>query len=381
MSVYVTGASLSSCLGSARETYQGLIDGRSHSIQLTYSRALGLTFQAGYQSTPEAQTEAWFLLEPHLQRLASTVSGGLLERTMIIVGTGMHEQLAMELSVLDDPRDAGVGVRFPEDCELDSRDGVRVSVPVMTLSGACSASGTALALAMDFLDQRVTDCVIVAGVDVIAVGMLGMMGRVNPHPPQRLTPFDSDSAGVLLGEGAAAIMLRTDPGRHKPLAEILGTAISCDAFHETAPDPEGIENAIRMAHTRAGLLPDEVDLVVAHGTGTALNDPMELQVLSDVFDNAKPLVTAIKGGTGHTSGASMLMSLIIAVCSLEREEIPSVVGLSSPRAEAAEVHLLTTNSPPRAIKDSYIAQVEAFGFGGVNAVALVSVSGESYDCV
>ena len=121
--------------------------------------------------------------------------------------------------------------------------------------------------------------------------------------------------------------------------------------------------------------------MVAHGTGTTLNDPMELQVLSDVFDNAKPLVTAIKGGTGHTSGASMLMSLIIAVCSLEREEIPSVVGLSSPRAEAAEVHLLTTNSPPRAIKDSYIAQVEAFGFGGVNAVALVSVSGESYDCV
>jgi 3-oxoacyl-[acyl-carrier-protein] synthase II len=113
-----------------------------------------------------------------------------------------------------------------------------------------------------------------------------------------------------------------------------------------------------------------VDLVVAHGTGTALNDPMEASVLRAVFGDTDraPLVTAIKGGIGHTSGVAALHSLAIAAESMRRGLIPSVVGLREPLPDAKRLRLV--RDTPVSARPT-IAMINAFGFGGVNAVTLL----------
>jgi 3-oxoacyl-[acyl-carrier-protein] synthase II len=206
---------------------------------------------------------------------------------------------------------------------------------------------------------------------VLTASMHGLLQRVQPMAPDRVRPFDRDRAGVLLGDGAAAIVLQGEGG--KPGGE-LGTlrsvAVNCDAYHVTAPDPSGITAVIRDAHDRAGVQPRQVDLVMAHGTGTALNDATEIAALSDVFreDADGPLVTAIKSLTGHTSGASGLMSLVVAVQAMRHGIVPPTLGLENPSEEASRFRFVR---PDAARADISLAQVNAFGFGGINAVALV----------
>ena len=119
--------------------------------------------------------------------------------------------------------------------------------------------------------------------DEMTESMLAMIGRFALAPTTEIRPFDRDRRGVLLGEGAAALLLRRDEPGPPAIARLLGTGLSCDAHHPTAPSGDGIARAMRDAFARIGRSPAEVDLVVAHGTGTALNDPAEASVLTDLF--------------------------------------------------------------------------------------------------
>ena len=123
----------------------------------------------------------------------------------VIVGTGMHEQRLTEVSAIGSERT--LVAAFPEEAVVRSRGGEEVRLPVTVLTGACSASGTALTMGADLIHSGMASRVVVAGADVMAMGMLGMMGRVNRESPRRLRPFDAESRGVLLGEGAAAALL------------------------------------------------------------------------------------------------------------------------------------------------------------------------------
>jgi 3-oxoacyl-[acyl-carrier-protein] synthase II len=159
-------------------------------------------------------------------------------------------------------------------------------------------------------------------------------------------PFDVDREGVLLGEGAVAVVVEPEDevrarGR-EPLALLHGVGLSCDAYHETAPDPAGIAACMRDAHERAGVGPADIGLLVAHGTSTALNDPAEASAIADVFGDAagKALVTAIKGAVGHTSGGAALMSLVVAIQAMRTGVVPAVWGLASPIPEAGALGLV-----------------------------------------
>src|SRR5205823_13595934 len=140
--------------------------------------------------------------------------------------------------------------------------------------------------------------------------------------------------------------------------------------HDTAPDIDGVTRAMVDAHERAGVSPSAIDLVVAHGTGTELNDPMELEALARVFGADAPhtMVTALKGAVGHTSGGSALLNLDVAIRCLRNGVVPAIVGLETPIDEAAGLDLVV--GAPRHTRVD-VAQVDAFGFGGVNAVTLV----------
>jgi 3-oxoacyl-[acyl-carrier-protein] synthase II len=127
------------------------------------------------------------------------------------------------------------------------------------------------------------------------------------------------------------------------------------------------------ALSSAGITPSDVDLVVAHGTGTELNDPAEATALQSVLaaGGPGPLVTAVKGAIGHTSGASPLHSLDVALRCLAGGQVPPVVGLREALPEAQGLRLVTGRAVAAAPK---LAQVDAFGFGGVNAITLVEVA-------
>lgn len=288
------------------------------------------------------------------------------ERVVALVGTGLRELRSVELTAAGGPAVATERLHFAGAV----REVLGGAETVITVSNACSASGYALALGQDLLEQGEADAVVVAGTDSMTESMLAMVGRVSESPTEQVRPFDSDRGGVLLGDGAAAVVLQPEGTHEQPLARLLGTGLSCDAFHETAPDEEGILRAITDAHKRAGITPADVDLVLAHGTGTALNDPTEARGIRRVFADASPgpLVTACKGAVGHTSGGSALLSLVTAIRCLRTGTVPPVVGLRRPLPEAEGVRLVVGEP---ATANPRVAQVHAFGFGGLNAVSVL----------
>lgn len=293
--------------------------------------------------------------------------GDRLDEIPVLVGTGLRELRSVELWRRRGTRLTADRLHFGP--ALRERFG---AVATYTISNACSASLYALALGADLLEQEAADTVVVAGVDVLTESMVGLLDRVHVVPPDRLRPFDRDRTGVLLGDGAAAVVLRRPAGAAP--AGVRGTlravGVSCDASHVTAPDPPGLTAAMRQAHRLAGVKPEQVDLVLMHGTGTRLNDRAEATALATVFGEhaGAPLVTAIKSMTGHTSGASGLVGVVVAVESIRRGVVPPTVGLDHPAAESARFRFPRGAAAPW---QGSVAQVNAFGFGGVNAVAIV----------
>jgi len=294
------------------------------------------------------------------------------KRVAVVIGTGLRETRTIERwaerkqEIRLDQLHFGAVAKL-----LDCREVVGPFV----ISNACSSSLFALALGEDLLAAGQADLVIAAGCDVLAETMHGYLNRANAVPPRKLQPFDRNRVGTLLGEGAAAIAIELEDSAkasgRKPLAVLGGVAINCDAFHETAPHAPGVERCMREAHRRAGVTPDNIQLIMAHGTGTPLNDANEINVLNAVFGATLRHVymTGIKSMTGHTSGASGLVSLIAGMESMRTGRIPPTLFLENPIPEAED--LLIPRERVVAPEEIRTVQVNAFGFGGINAVAII----------
>ncbi|GAA3858555.1 beta-ketoacyl-[acyl-carrier-protein] synthase family protein [Streptomyces sedi] len=311
------------------------------------------------------------LLDAVAQAAADAGLGDDLSGIPILVGTGLRELRSAELWWRDGAELDDAGLHFGT--ALRERFGAD---DTHTFSNACSASLYALALASDLLEQDDTDTVIVAGVDVLTESMYGLLERVHPAPPDRVRPFDAHRTGVLMGEGAAAVVLHRDAeaaGERAVRARLRGVAVNCDAYHVTAPDPDGIATAIRSAHRLAGVKPADVDLVMLHGTGTLLNDEAEATAMAEVLgeDGDRPLMTAVKSMTGHTSGGSGLLNLVMGVRAMEEGRVPPTLGLEQPVEEAAGFRFVTGEPAQAPVR---VAQLNAFGFGGINAVAIVEAA-------
>jgi 3-oxoacyl-[acyl-carrier-protein] synthase II len=291
-------------------------------------------------------------------------------RLAILIGTGLRELRSLELWWADGQPLQVKELHFAQ--TVHKTTGLECSV--ITLSNACSASLFALALAEDMLLLGQVDTVIVAGCDSITESMFGLLDRVNSLHPEEVQPFQVDRRGVLLGEGAAALVLETEAYARQrgitPCAWLRGVGTSCDAYHETAPDPEGIAKAIQDAHTRAQVVPEEIDLLMVHGTGTILNDQAEALALSKVFEDKiyQIPITGLKSLIGHTSGASGLIGVVTAIECLNQRRIPPTRGFTTPSPQAEGFDIVVGEARPVTLN---IAQVNAFGFGGINAVSIL----------
>ncbi|GAA3734012.1 beta-ketoacyl synthase N-terminal-like domain-containing protein [Salinactinospora qingdaonensis] len=368
MTALLAGSAVVTCLGTGAETFDALLDGRSGLGPLRRTDAERLSVSRGYHIADDDscfRAGAW-LTQCVRQALDEAEITPQTHRIAAVIGTGLRELRTLERWE-EPPAD------FPTHL-LHFGSAARAAEPalteVVTVSNACSAGGHALAMAQDMLDLGEADAVVVGATDEMSGSMLTMIGRVAEEPTEAVRPFDADRGGVLLGEGAAAVVLVAEGATERPLARVLATGVSCDAHHETAPSTEGLGRAVTDALRRGDRTGRDVDLVVAHGTGTALNDPAEARVLLEnvVGDGPGPLVTALKGAIGHTSGASALHNLDVAIRALRHGRVPPVVGLRHPLPEGEGLRFAVDSTPTAPMR---LAQIDAFGFGGVNTVTLL----------
>jgi 3-oxoacyl-[acyl-carrier-protein] synthase II len=370
MSALIAASVLRTCFGGGAQTFAALLRGASGVGPLRCGDPAKLNVSAGYHVPSGGRAgpprAARLLGECLAEAVRHAGLDATRRRVVALVGTGLRELSAVEDWAL-------TGAPVPAR-RLHFGDTVREALPgvgdVVTISNACSAGGHALALAQDLVELGEADAVVVGGADTMTRSMLAMIGRVAAGRTGQVRPFDRDRDGVLLGEGAAALVVVPESWPGPVAGRLVATGLSCDAHHETAPDVAGICRSMRDAFDRSGRDPWAVDLVVAHGTGTELNDAAESEALREVLlgSGGDPLVTAVKGSVGHTSGTASLVNVDVALRCLAQAVVPPVAGLREVLPEGAGLRFAVGEAVR--LRPTLV-QVDAFGFGGVNAVTLL----------
>ncbi len=250
--------------------------------------------------------------------------------------------------------------------------------PVMTSSAACASGHYSIIEAFHYLKRGEANAMIAGGaesaVSLLTMSAFGRMGPLSSRtddPEHACRPFSVDRDGFVSGEGAAAVVMETEEHARARgatlLAEVLGGALTADAYHITAPDPagDGACRALTAAVRHAGLRPDEIELVFAHGTGTALNDIGESKALHQAFgEHVHDMqVTSIKSMVGHGLGAAGAQSAVAAVCALREGVVPPTINYTPD--PAIDLPIVGNTAQPTSAR---YAIVNAFGFGGQNVV-------------
>ena len=255
--------------------------------------------------------------------------------------------------------------------------------PNYTTVSACASSANAMIDALNYI--RLGHCdVIVTGGSEAAVTIAGMGGfnamhalsTRNESPQTASRPFDGTRDGFVLGEGAGAIILEeyehAKARGAKIYAEVLGGGMSSDAYHMTAPHPEGIGVIAVMKNCleNAGLKPEDVDHINTHGTSTPLGDVAELKAIKEVFgDHAKNInINSTKSMTGHLLGAAGAIESIAAILAMEHGVVPPTINHVTPDENIDSELNLTLNTPQK--REIKVAMSNTFGFGGHNACVL-----------
>jgi 3-oxoacyl-[acyl-carrier-protein] synthase II len=253
--------------------------------------------------------------------------------------------------------------------------------PNITVSTACSSGANAIGQAFHVIRYGNAERMIAGGADapVTPVVMeawkeMRVLSTKNEPPERACKPFSANRDGFVLAEGAGIVVLETlDAARERGAhiyAEILGYGSTADAAHITFPDPDGEAHAMIRALKDAGVLPEEVDYINAHGTATKLNDASETEAIKRVFGNRayEIPVNSIKSMLGHSMGAAGALEFIAMLLAIENQLIPPTINYeeSDPQCDLDYVtegaRAVGSRTPLRtAISNS-------FGFGGNNAV-------------
>ncbi|PWW62462.1 beta-ketoacyl-[acyl-carrier-protein] synthase family protein [Actinokineospora spheciospongiae] len=253
---------------------------------------------------------------------------------------------------------------------------LKATGPNFVTATACASGATAIGTALSLLRDDVCDVVITGGAEagvspliVTGFAQMGALSRRLDDPGAASRPFDVDRDGFVVGEGSGILVLEREADARargaKVRAKVAGYGASADAFHMTQPDPEGrgVKQATRMAMTAAGVGPDDVDHVNAHGTSTPLNDQTEAAVLRDLLGH-RAAVTSTKGVVGHTLGAAGAIEAALTVLTIENSTVPPTANLAN---QDPKVELDIVTGAPRAQRTE-VALSNSFGFGGQNAV-------------
>ena len=246
-----------------------------------------------------------------------------------------------------------------------------ITGPSFTIATACASSAHAIGQAFTMVASGMTDFALTGGSEApFSFGLLKAWEAMRVVTPTVCRPFSKDRNGMSLGEGAAIMAIETLEHAlargAKPLAEIVGFGMSADAHHITQPSAEGAAKAITMALKQAGIGPEQVGYVNAHGTGTNVNDVTETRALKLALgDHAyKVAISSTKAMHGHTLGAAGALESTAAILAMTGGYVPPTINYSVPDPEC------DLDYTPNALRtlDFEYAISNSFAFGGLNAV-------------
>ena len=242
----------------------------------------------------------------------------------------------------------------------------------VTLSTACASGGDAVSAAAMLLQADEADAILAVGAESILCPLViyslanaHTLSRMNDDPQHSCRPFDAHRSGFVIGEGGGALVLETEENalaRGATIyAELAGWANNNEAYHVIKPNPDGVSSikCMRKALFRAGLSPQDVDYINAHGTGTKLGDEAELNALGQLFEGSA--ISSTKGATGHMMGAGGITEAIACIQAIREGVVPPTLNLEDCDSD---LDLVRGESRKMTVDT---AMTNAFGFGGQNS--------------
>ncbi|MEO5590833.1 MAG: beta-ketoacyl-ACP synthase II [Gemmatimonadaceae bacterium] len=257
-----------------------------------------------------------------------------------------------------------------------------ISGPNSTNAMSCASGTIAIGEGFRLIRDGYADVMVSGGAEAPlaplcfgAFSVIRAMSTRNDDPGTASRPFDKDRDGFVMGEGAALVVLeeyeRAVARGARIYAEIAGFGFTNDAYHMTAPRPDGSQAArsMRLALKDANVEPGEIQYLNAHGSSTPLNDPTETKAIKEVFGDAAEslLLSGTKGYYGHALGASGAIETAISALAIHREWLPPTVNLSV-ADEACDLNFLSGTGRPERVEHGL---TNSFGFGGINAALVL----------
>jgi 3-oxoacyl-[acyl-carrier-protein] synthase II len=258
--------------------------------------------------------------------------------------------------------------------------------PNATIVTACASGTTAIGDAFRRIKYNEADVIITGGIEasitpLALAGFCAMkaLSTRNDEPQKASCPFDARRDGFVMGEGAGILVLESLESAEKRgariYAEVLGFGATADAHHMTAPAPGGIgaAAAMREAIVTAGLKPEDIDYINAHGTSTELNDKYETMAVKNVFGDYayKLAISSTKSMTGHLLGAAGGLEMIVTALAIQNSIIPPTINYEELDPEC-DLDYVPNKARERTVQ---YAMSNSFGFGGQNASVLIGKYG------
>jgi 3-oxoacyl-[acyl-carrier-protein] synthase I len=301
-------------------------------------------------------------------------------RVGVFIGTSTAGVMQTELAYRDrDPLSGALPASFHYATTHNSfsvADYVRqrcgLQGPAVALSSACASSAKAFGSARRMLEAGFIDAAVVGGTDSLCLTTLYGFHSLQLSSPAPCRPFDVARDGISIGEAAAFALLRRAPDDlDRDAVLLLGVGESSDAYHMSAPHPEGLgaRRAMQAALDAAALDPAEIDYINLHGTGTPSNDRSESQAVTSVFGATTPC-SSTKGATGHTLGAAGALEAVISSLSIRNNLMPG--GVHTNRIDPMlTAHYIRENKHARVTR----VLSNSFGFGGTNCSLIFGSAG------
>jgi 3-oxoacyl-[acyl-carrier-protein] synthase II len=324
----------------------------------------------------------------------ATLSGVDKERVGVIIGSGMGslDPIVDSVNTLNERGHSRISPFFVPMMLVDTPAAL-VSIehgftgPNMFVATACATGNNAIGEAGKIIQRGDADVMVAGGTEAcilpLAIAGFGVMGALatrNDEPARALRPFDRDREGFVTGEGAAVLVLESlahaQARGARIYGELLGYGTSADAYHISMPAEGGAGAAKSMQNALddAGLRPEQVDYINAHGTATQLNDRAETAAIKTVFgDHAYQLaISSTKSMHGHLLGAAGALEAIICLKSLENGLLPPTINYETPDP-GCDLDYVPNAARPAQLR---VAMSNGFGLGGHNATIILGTFGE-----
>jgi 3-oxoacyl-[acyl-carrier-protein] synthase II len=267
--------------------------------------------------------------------------------------------------------------RYPAQQQVaDLQQSLGFTGPAMIVSNACASGANAIGHAADLVRGGFADIVMAGGFEALCELVYCGFDSLQALAPDECRPFDMNRRGLMLGEGAAFLVIESaahaEARGAKPKGRIVGYGHTTDTHHITQPDPTGapLEVCIRRALDQAGLEPSAIGHINAHGTGTPFNDSAEAAAFARVFaGNPPPRLVSTKAAIGHTLGAAGTLEAVFSLLALQTRRIPPQIKTTTPIPEVAG----WLAQPGEVLEKPVVLSVN-LGFGGSNAALLLAAA-------